>query len=54
MLYLNSEPKLHSAEMRRALSAADGYLFFKMYDEAWEELESIPAAEMNDSAVLLA
>jgi Flp pilus assembly protein TadD len=54
MLYLNSEPKLHSTEMRRALNAADGYLYFNMFDEAWQELESIPTAEVNDSAVLLA
>jgi len=54
MLYLNSQPKLHSAEMRRALNAADGYLFFNLFDDAWQELEAIPAAEQNDSAVLLA
>jgi Flp pilus assembly protein TadD len=54
MLYLNSQPKLHSSDMRRSLNAADGYLYFNMFKEAWEELESIPRAEMNDSAVLLA
>lgn len=54
MLYLNSQPKLHSAEMRRALNAADGYLYFNLFEEAWDELQTIPSEEQNDSAVLLA
>src|SRR5438552_7965877 len=54
MLYLSHPPKAQSTDTQRALHAADGYLFFRLFDEALEELESIDHAEQDDSAVLLA
>ncbi len=54
MLYINQQPKTQTPETRRALNAADGYLYFEMYDEALEELESIDMTEQDEAAVLLA
>lgn len=54
MLYLSHEPKIQSDETRRALNAADGYLYFGMFTEALEEIESIHASERDEPSVLLA
>ena len=54
MLYLSHNPHPHTAETQRALRAADGYLYLGLAEEALRELEAIPAAEHDDSAVLLA
>ena len=54
MLYLANRALTHSFEARRALHAADGYLYFGMAKEALEELDSIPLDEENGLAVLLA
>src|SRR3954451_9851608 len=54
MLYLSQQARTQSSETLRALNAADGYLYFGMFDEALQELESIDAAERDEAAVLLA
>src|SRR5438876_11416854 len=54
MLYLSQQQRTQSAGTLRALNAADGYLFFHMFDEALQELESIAPAERDEAAVLLA
>jgi Flp pilus assembly protein TadD len=54
MLYLSQNPQPHTAETRRALRAADGYLYLGLVEEALGELDAIQTAENNDSAVLLA
>ncbi len=54
MLYLTLQPRTQSRETRRALNAADGYLYFGMFDEALQELESIDNSEQEEAAVLLA
>jgi len=54
MLYLSHQPKTQSPETRRALNAADGYLYFGMFNEALEELESIDFSEQDEAGVLLA
>ena len=54
MLYLQNEPPSQSHETRRALSAADGYLFLDLPEEALTELESIDLNDRNDAPVLLA
>lgn len=54
MLYLTQQQKSHSDGTRRALNAADGYLYFGLMNEALEELESIEPAERDEPAVLLA
>ena len=54
MLYLSQQQKTQSATTLRALNAADGYLFFSMYDEALQELESIGPDEHQEAAVMLA
>jgi tetratricopeptide (TPR) repeat protein len=54
MLYLSHQPKTQSDATRRALNAADGYLYFRMFNEALEELESIDLSEQDEAAVLLA
>lgn len=54
MLYLSQEPKAQSPETQRALLAADGYLFFGLFDEALQELKAISEEEQEESSVLLA
>ena len=54
MLYLSQQPRTQSAETLRALNAADGYLFFGMFDEALQEIESIDPDEREEAAVMLA
>lgn len=54
MLYLSQQTTTQSPETRRALNAADGYLFFRMFTEALEELEAIDFAERDEPSVLLA
>ncbi len=54
MLYLNQQPARQSPETVRALTAADGYLFFGLIGEALKELKSIPAEEQELSSVMLA
>jgi tetratricopeptide (TPR) repeat protein len=54
MLYLQNEPPSQSPETRRALNAADGYLFLDLPEEALKELESIEAIDSEDPPVLLA
>jgi tetratricopeptide (TPR) repeat protein len=45
---------MQSEETLRALNAADGYLFFRMFDEALKEIESIHHSERDEAAVMLA
>jgi tetratricopeptide (TPR) repeat protein len=54
MLYLSQQTRTQSSETLRALNAADGYLYFEMFDEALKELESIDLIERDEAAVLLA
>ena len=54
MLYLTQPAVKHADETRRALEAADGYLFLGLLNEALAELKSVPITEQNDAAVLLA
>jgi tetratricopeptide (TPR) repeat protein len=54
MLYLSHQLETQSPETRRALNAADGYLFFGMFNEALEELKGIVVSEQGDAGVLLA
>lgn len=54
MLYLTQQQKTQSVETRRALNAADGYLYFGMINEALAALESIDLSEKDEAAVLLA
>ncbi len=54
MLYLNQQSKDQRPEVARALDAADGYLYLRMYDEALEEIQGIDPTAQNDAAVLLA
>src|SRR5688572_14099517 len=54
MLYLSQQTSTQSPATRRALNAADGYLYFKMFAEALEELESIDSDEKDEAGVLLA
>ncbi len=54
MLYLNQQSKDQRPEITRALDAADGYLFLRMYDEAVEELDGIDSSAQHEAAVLLA
>jgi predicted Zn-dependent protease len=54
MLYLSQPTRIQSGETQRALNAADGYLFFNLFDEALEEITGIPAQEQQDAAVMLA
>ena len=54
MLYLSQQTRPQSSDTVRALNAADGYLFFAMFDEALQELESIDPSDRDAAAVLLA
>lgn len=54
MLTLSNRTKQHSPEVYRALQAAEGYVFFKMYREALRELDSIPQGDQEESDVLVA
>lgn len=54
MLYLNHQQQAHTEETRRALRAADGYLFFGLANEALDELNSTPESEQDLPEVLLA
>jgi hypothetical protein len=54
MLYLSQPTKIQGVETQRALNAADGYLFFNLFDEALAELAGIPGDEQEDSPVMLA
>jgi tetratricopeptide (TPR) repeat protein len=54
MLYLGNRSHSHSVVTRKALHAADGYLYLGMPDEALNELEVVPTPEQIDSSVMLA
>lgn len=54
MLYLNHQNQAHTTETRRALRAADGYLFLGLAGEALDELRSMPESEQDLPEVLLA
>jgi predicted Zn-dependent protease len=54
MLYLNYQPRQHGQTTQRALSAADGYLFLRLPDEALAELEHLSSTERGEPEVLLA
>jgi tetratricopeptide (TPR) repeat protein len=53
MLYFENEPHSHSPETRRALNAADGYLFLDLPEEALKELNEVLPRDRGDAAVLL-
>ena len=53
MLYLAQQPTVESQEARRALQAADGYLFLGLHQEAMRELNNVPILAQGDPAVLL-
>jgi len=54
MLYLNHAPHPHSLGTRRALQAADGYLFLNMAAEALAEIRSVKKPESSEPDVMLA
>jgi tetratricopeptide (TPR) repeat protein len=54
MLYLNHAPHPHSVETRRALQAADGYLFLNLPEEALAEIQAVRDPEGKEPEVLLA
>jgi len=54
MLYLNHQTESHSQTTRRALLAADGYLYLDLAKLALGELDGIPEEEKGDASVLLA
>ena len=54
MLTLSNTTKKHTAQMTRALQAAEGFMFFSLYREALAELGSIPECEKNDCDVMIA
>src|SRR5687768_13956184 len=54
MLYLQHQNASHRLETRRALHAADGYLYLDMPDEALEELTSISENDQVQPDVMLA
>lgn len=54
MLYLNHQQPPFMPETRRALRAADGYLFLGLADEALNELRETPEAERELPEVILA
>jgi uncharacterized protein HemY len=54
MLYLNHAPHPHSLDTRRALQAADGYLFLNLPAEALAEIRSVKKPENGEPEVLLA
>ncbi len=54
MLYLSQHTITQSPETRRALNAADGYLYFEMWKEALEEMDRIDPSEREEAAVMLA
>jgi tetratricopeptide (TPR) repeat protein len=54
MLYLAQQPCVQCQDTKRALQAADGYLYLGMPCEALSELNRAPSAAQRDPAVLLA
>ena len=54
MLTLTNRTKQHSFETYRALQAAEGYVYLGMFREALKELDAIPAAEQEESDVMIA
>jgi tetratricopeptide (TPR) repeat protein len=54
MLYFQNESQPNSPETRRALNAADGYLFLDLPEEALVELEGLHDSEHDEAPVLLA
>src|SRR5437899_1873698 len=54
MLYLKNKPEKESFELRRALEAAEGYLYLRMPDDALGELDAIQPRDRQRSAVLRA
>ncbi|MDQ3623964.1 MAG: hypothetical protein M3463_16005 [Verrucomicrobiota bacterium] len=54
MLHISRRSKIDHPEARRALSAADGYLYLGMAEEALAELNEISPAKQQAPAVLLA
>lgn len=54
MLYIGNRNHPQSIEAQRALSAADGYLFLRMPEEALGELSDVPQGELHHPAILLA
>jgi tetratricopeptide (TPR) repeat protein len=54
MLYLNHQNQAHTEDTRRALRAADGYLYLGLATEALDELNSTPEPEREYPDVMLA
>jgi hypothetical protein len=54
MLTLSNNTKQHPEDTCRALQAAEGYVFFKLYREALAELDSIAEYEQDDCDVMIA
>lgn len=53
MLYLHHQPQSYEFGTRRALEAADGYLYLGMPKEALNEIEAIQGDDRNEAAVML-
>lgn len=54
MLTLSNHSRRHTEEATRALQAAEGYAFFRLFREALAELDAIPAVEQEDCDVMIA
>lgn len=54
MLYMTHQPLHPPADLKKTLAAADGYLFLGMPEEAYAELQSLPAERQEEAAVLRA
>jgi len=54
MLTLSNQIKQHPEATRRALQAAEGYVYFGLFREALKELNSISGEEQDDCDVLVA
>ena len=53
MLYLHHQPQSYEIGTRRALEAADGYLFLGLPEEALQEVESVQGEDRQDASVML-
>ncbi len=54
MLYLTSRARNYSAETKRALRAADGFLTLGMANDAFKEFAAVSPLDKNDAGVMLA
>jgi tetratricopeptide (TPR) repeat protein len=54
MLTLTNRTRQHSPEVYRALQAAEGYVYLGLFRDALRELDAIPAADQEDSDVMVA